>query len=176
MITRDDPIVGDLPLLIRFGYASEYFYDLESRETAAGFSWSLIRRPASPPIAKEHRWMPFEDAPPNARGYVALVDGEPAGYVECALEEFTNLVRVLHLYVRQGSRRMGVGTKLLEGVEQAARHFRARGVVIETQTGNVPAIQFYQSMGYTFWGVNSAFYTNDDVAKRDVRVDLGKTL
>ncbi|MCW5947672.1 MAG: GNAT family N-acetyltransferase [Fimbriimonadales bacterium] len=176
MLSPDDPLAGDLPLLIRYAYVSDYAYEVEARETAAGFSWSLIKRPASPQISKEHRWLPFDGKFPRARGYVAFIDGEPVGYVEFFLDEFTNLVRVVHLYVRHGYRHMGVGSRMIGSVEQAARHFRARGVVLETQTCNVPAIEFFNRLGYSFWSVDTRFYSNDDIAKRDVRVDLGKEL
>lgn len=176
MVSPNDPLVGDLPLLIRFTYTSDYAYEVEARETAGGFSWSLVRRPVKPQISRENKWMPFEANAPNARGYAAFLDDEAVGYVEYSHEAWTNLVRVWHFYVRVGFRRMGIGTKLMENVVQAAKHFRARGIVVETQSCNVPAIDFYRSRGFTFWAIDVAKYSNDDIARKEVMIGMGKTL
>lgn len=176
MVSPNDPLVGDLPLQIRFAYTSDFVYEVEARETAGGFSWSLVRRPVRTPISRESKWMPFDANAPNARGYAAFLDGEVVGYVEYSHEEWTNLVKVWHCYVRIGFRRMGIGRKLMQNVERAAKHFRARGIVLETQSCNVPAIDFYRSLGFTFWTIDVARYTNDDIARKEVMIGMGKAL
>ena len=176
MISPVDPLAGDLSELIRYRYESEFFYDVEARETAAGFTWNLIRRPATRPIQKEHSWRPFEPAVANPRGYVAMLDGEPVGYAESAYDERWRLVRIWHFYVRESFRRQGVGRALLETTEQAARHFKARGIILETQTCNVPAIEFFRRMGFELWGINTAAYANEDIEAGEVFLWLGKRL
>ncbi len=176
MLSPDEPLAGDLPDLIRYSFESQFYYDVESRQTAGGFTWALIRRPASPAIRKEYPWRPFEPHVDSPRGYVALIDDEPVGYVESAYEDHWRLVRIWHFYVRQGYRRQGVGRALMQEVEQAARHFRARGIILETQTCNDPAILFYQGMGLEFWGLNTAAYSNSDIDLHEVLVWMGKTV
>lgn len=176
MLSPEDPIIERLPELIRFVYVSEFFYDLEYRETPAGFSWSLIKRPASPPIRKESRWKPFDSQAERPRAYVAWSEGAPLGYIEFAYQEWNKLVRIWHLYVAQNERRHGIGSALMQTAVQAAEHFHARGIVLETQTSNAPAISFYMDMGFEPWGLDVAAYTNEDVERGEVLLSMGKKL
>jgi GNAT superfamily N-acetyltransferase len=176
MLSPAEPLVQALPDAIRFEYTSDYFYDVEYRETPAGFSWSLIRRPASPPIRRESKWRPFEQHTLRPRGYIALSGDAPVGYAEFENQEWNRLIRVWHFYVRDSERRTGIGMALMAEIEQAARHFKARGIILETQTSNAPAITFYSKMGFEPWGLNTAHYSNNDVANRDVLLWMGKRL
>lgn len=176
MLSPEEPIVGRLPDLIRFTYVSEFFFDVEYRQTPAGFSWSLIRRAASPAIRKEHKWQPFEEHVPSPRGYLAILSGEPAGYVEFNFEDWHKLIRVWHFYVAEQSRGVGVGREMMNSAVQAARHFGARGIVLETQTSNFPAIEFYRKLGFEPWGINTAAYSNNDIEEADVQLWMGKAI
>lgn len=173
MISPEEPLAGQLPEVIRFVYRSEFVFEVEARTSAAGFSWNLTRRVAIPPISKEHKWMPFEDHVESPRGYVALMGTEPVGYVEFAHEEWSRLVRIWHLYVREEFRGQGIGRALIDTVRTAAKHFKARGIILETQSCNAPAIAFYQKLGFSFWGLNTCAYSNNDIENRDVFIWMG---
>ncbi len=174
MLDPAEALAGYLPETVRFTYRSEFYFDVDARESAAGFGWNLIKRVANPAIVKEHRWMPFEDHVVSPRGYVALLNDEPVGYAEYAFEEWSNLVRVWHFYVREECRLQGIGKLLMETIELGAKHFKSRGIFLETQSCNAPAIEFYQKCGFTFWGINTAAYTNKDIENKDVFLWMGK--
>lgn len=176
MLSPEEPLAGQLPEVIRFAYRSEFFFEVDARTSAAGFGWNLIRRVANPPIVKEHKWMPFEDHVDSPRGYVASFGNEPVGYVEFTYEEWSRLVRIWHLYVHEGHRGQGVGRVLIDTVKTAAKHFKARGIILETQSCNAPAIAFYQRLGFTFWGLNTGAYSNQDIKNHDVFLWLGLAL
>jgi ribosomal protein S18 acetylase RimI-like enzyme len=173
MIGPNHPLAGDLPLIVPFRFESTYFYEVDARETGGGFTWSIIRRPASPPIVRESRWMPFEPHVVKPRGYAALLGDSPVGYMEFNYEEWCRLVRIWHFYVRPDVRRKGVGRQMMNEIFGAAKHFRARGVRLETQTANVPAIDFYRRMGFEMWGISTHYYSNQDIANRDVYIEMG---
>jgi hypothetical protein len=46
-------------------------------------------------------------------------------------------------------------------------------LVLETQTCDVPAINFYLKFGYELIGFDTAAYSNEDIEKREVRLELG---
>ena len=48
-----------------------------------------------------------------------------------------------------------------------------RGMVLETQSCNVAAIACYQKHGFRFIGLDTTCYTNDDIGKREVRLEMG---
>lgn len=56
--------------------------------------------------------------------------------------------------------------------EQAKRQGR-RAIILETQSCNVRAIAFYLSQGFELIGFDSCCYSNIDVEKHEVRVNLG---
>lgn len=83
---------------------------------------------------------------------------------------------VWELHVDQSSRGHGIGRRLLEAVEDAAKPAGIRAVVIETQTTNVAAISFYRACGYSLQGIDLSFYSNDDQERGDVAVFMKKAL
>ena len=50
----------------------------------------------------------------------------------------------------------------------------ARMVVLETQTCNENAIAFYKKMGFSIIGFDLYAYTNNDMEKHEVRIEMGK--
>ena len=56
--------------------------------------------------------------------------------------------------------------------EVAVRQNR-RAVILETQSCNTNAIGFYLHEGFELIGFDTCCYTNNDIARREVRLDLG---
>lgn len=170
MITPDDPAVSLLPSCLPFRYESLFHYDVEYRRTPAGFTWSLIKRPAEPPIRREIKWRPFEAG--AARAYLAALAEEAVGYCEFHLDSASSLIHVRHLIVSPTKKRCGVGTELLSAIETAARHYKARGVLVSTTTGNEPSIAFGLKRGYEPWGLREAEFTRND----EMRLWMGRAV
>ena len=49
-------------------------------------------------------------------------------------------------------------------------------LVLETQTNNATAIDFYLRFGFDLIGLDTAAYSDDDVGKREVRLEMGMRL
>jgi ribosomal protein S18 acetylase RimI-like enzyme len=49
----------------------------------------------------------------------------------------------------------------------------ARMLVLETQSCDVPAIGFYLRFGFELIGFDAAAYSNEDIAKKEVRLEFG---
>ena len=60
--------------------------------------------------------------------------------------------------------------------EGAARTAGARMLVLETQSCNENAIAFYRKNGFQMIGFDLYAYSNDDPARREVRIEMGKKL
>lgn len=105
-------------------------------------------------------------------------DGERmVGYVEGFLETWNNRFRLSNICVFDSDMRgSGVGTGMMRTIEQAAVSTSARMLVLETQSCNENAIAFYKKNGFTVIGFDLYAYTNDDPARHEIRVEMGKKL
>jgi ribosomal protein S18 acetylase RimI-like enzyme len=61
-------------------------------------------------------------------------------------------------------------------MESIAKTLNARAMVLEVQSCNDPAINFYEKHGLHFVGLNTIAYTNEDVQNKEVRLEYGKRL
>ncbi len=170
MASREDPSVHLVPDSLRFVYESSYQYELEPRETAVGFSFVLARRGAKPPLHVERKWVPFESGP-NARCYVAWLNGKPVGCAEFTIKEPERECVISLLLVAQEHRRQGIGRALLGIVEQAGRHARSPHILVSCQAVNLGSIEALRRCGFDFWGVFSR-----PTLGPEVEITLGKPI
>ena len=64
-------------------------------------------------------------------------------------------------------------------MDRVALHASKEGfrvLVCETQTTNVPAIDFYRSVGFEVGGIDLSYYGNDDVQAGEVALFLKRKL
>ena len=69
--------------------------------------------------------------------------------------------------------KQGYGRALMEIAKQQARLARRRALILETQSANVNAIGFYLHEGFSLIGLDLCCYTNCDIRRKDVRLELG---
>ena len=114
------------------------------------------------------------DAP---TAYGAFEDGLLIGYSEGAPEEWNNRFRISNICVFDASRRgSGIGSALMEAICAEAVKTGARMIVLETQTCNENAIAFYRRHGFEIIGFDLYSYSNDDPARHEVRIEMGKKI
>ncbi|MGO9450441.1 MAG: GNAT family N-acetyltransferase [Candidatus Binataceae bacterium] len=95
-------------------------------------------------ILRDSRWAVF----------VAFLDGEPAGMIEVRLREFAEAAcssPVGYLegwYVVPGSRRKGVGLRLVEAAEAWAKSCGCVEMASDTEIDNVASIKAHERLGY----------------------------
>jgi ribosomal protein S18 acetylase RimI-like enzyme len=77
-------------------------------------------------------------------GYVALLDGEPAGLVTC-LDEGEECEVVSLDSLNEGR---GVGSALIQAASRFARERGCRRLVLVTTNDNLRALRFYQRRGF----------------------------
>ncbi|AUD65274.1 hypothetical protein BK011_06080 [Tenericutes bacterium MZ-XQ] len=118
----------------------------------------------------------FEDYVENAQAFGIFERKKLIAVIEGALETWNNTYRILNLYVTRRHRKEGFGSALFEHMESIAKTLNARAMVLEVQSCNDPAINFYEKHGLHFVGLNTIAYTNEDVQNREVRLEYGKRL
>lgn len=155
-----------------FTYDSKAYYDLRLRASENVFALEFVRTPCAP-IHKEfvdHLFAPHWDDP-RAFG---LWDGTRLlAVMEVTPENWNNRLRITNFFVQEGYRRRGLGTLMMTKAREIARSQRRRALILETQSCNSAAISFYLSQGLTFMGFNACEYSNEDVARHEVRIEMG---
>jgi GNAT superfamily N-acetyltransferase len=96
---------------------------------------------------------------------VAVLDGEPVGYIRLVSGIFPHTMLVTDLAVTKSLRRKGIGSALLLAAQDWARSQRlTRRLMVEMQPKNYPAISLAQKLGYDFCGYNDHYFENQDIA------------
>lgn len=155
-----------------FSYESKAFFDLRLRTTENVFVAEFVRTPCSP-VHKEFTDRLFAPHWDDPRAY-GLWDGrEMLGILEVTPETWNNRLRITNLCVRDGFRRRGFGTLLMTRAREIARAQHRRALILETQSCNTAAIAFYMAQGLSFQGFNACEYSNEDIPRHEVRIEMG---
>lgn len=95
------------------------------------------------------------------------------GVIEGSIESWHDLFRISNIYIDKNYRRKGLGHQLMTSMLDHAHSIeKCRGVILETQTCNYPAIQFYQKHGFQLCRIDISEYSNHDIERKEVRIDL----
>ena len=99
-------------------------------------------------------------ARPHYAGWVAFVDGRPAGLVNC-FEGFSTfrgkpLMNVHDIIVSAPFRRRGIGRALLDAVEHEARRRGCCKITLEVLEGNTGAVAAYLQHGFAPYALDPA--------------------
>ena len=155
-----------------FSYDSTAYYDVKMRAGQNVFVLEFVRAP-QPREKKEWAGALFSPQWEDPRAY-GLFDGrDMRALMEVTPERGTNRLRITSLCVQEGFRRRGYGALLLTRAKEIARGARCRAVMLETQSCNTAAVQFCLSQGLTLMGFDACAYSNEDLTRHSVRLDMG---
>lgn len=160
-----------------FEYESACHYRAEpDRSDGDGFGVRFRKTPFPAPVAKRFTGTLLQDWLEEPRLFGMECEGRMIGFAETDFERWNNRVRITNFWVDPAERRRGVGKAMMAGVRKYAAEAGARALVLETQSCNYPALRFYRSCGFVFIGCDLTAYGDDDVAKGEVRLELGLRL
>ncbi len=108
--------------------------------------------------------------PTQGYSVAAYLDDVCVGFALAEPRAWNRSLWLHEFHVAAEHRRGGVGRRLMNAVFDRARESGLRCVACETQTTNVPAIDFYRRMGFRVDGIDVAFYSNDDLSGGEVAV------
>lgn len=101
---------------------------------------------------------------PQPPGEPVFPNPELIGYIGLRLDRERHLAWISSGGVQINYRRKGVGHKLWQEARMWADRNRLRSILVELDTKNYPAIQFFQKHNFFFCGYNSAYYPNREIA------------
>ena len=165
-----------IPLVTR----SDSYYDVEiTPMNHEGCTIQLVRKKAEKEIIHTPEEYDFPDSLyqehwEKAEVYGIVGDnGELLACIEICPEEWSNRLMVTELWVDDKLQKQGIGKKLMDKAKEIAKRQNRRAIILETQSCNTNAIGFYLHQGFELIGFDKCCYTNKDIERREVRINLG---
>lgn len=159
---------------------SSSYYDIElSPLDSEGCTVAIVRKQAEKEIVHTPEEYDFpdklyQDHWEGAEAYGVVGDnGELLACVEVCPEEWSNRLMVTELWVDKALRGKGLGKRLMDKAKEVALRQKRRAIILETQSCNTNAIGFYLHQGFELIGFDTCCYTNNDIGRREVRMNLG---
>jgi len=154
-----------------FTYQSNGHYKVVKNETHTKFEF--IYEPFNKPVKKSFTGSLYPSYFEAAQAF-GYYDGEQIiGFLEVNHERYNKRLRITELLVLDAFRGQGIGRLLMNYAITLAKNFGCRAVILETQTCNDGAIAFYRSMGFNIMGFDLISYSNEDIARQEVRLEMG---
>ena len=159
-------------------YTSAEFYDMSVNRTGSGFQIPIEKKPFEHVFTHrsedgEYPDRLYEDWWEGAEAYGIVENGELLGAVELCPEEWSNRLLVTELFVHEKLRGRGYGHRLISLAKDLTVERNYRVLMLETQSSNVNAVDFYLHEGFTLIGFDSCCYTNKDLERKEVRFNMG---
>lgn len=164
------------PPKLVYRYDTSHYYDVYVRHDMNQWKIELTLKPFEKPIEKKSESKLFQDFIEQPRVFSAMLDGGHVGWIELGYDSWNNRMRLWEFLVKEEFRRRGIGKLLMDHAVRIAKEKGARMLVLETQTCDTPAINFYLKYGFELVGFDAAAYSNEDIAKKEVRLELGLRL
>ena len=163
------------------GYVSTAKYQVLKVETADKKSFTLKRQVLKEPYEKH--WLASED---DFRSYSEDVNqglsfasydgGRVVGMVIAERIDWNKSMWIREFRVAESHRRKGVGRQMMENVAANTKKEGLRILVCETQSTNVPTIDFYRRVGFEVDGIDLSYYTDSDVEAGEVAILMKRKL
>jgi len=158
---------------LKFRYFTKKHYAVTVFHKKDGWKIKLVLEALPKQIEKRFEGGLFQDFVDEPRVFAAELEGKQVGWIELGFQEWNNRMRIWELLVEEGFRRKGIGTLLVDHAVKLSKRRVARMLVVETQSCNVPAINFYLKHGFELVGFDVAAYSNEDIERGEVRLEFG---
>jgi len=160
---------------LMFRYTSYNYYDLEINQTNEGFKAVFIKKPfdvlyEKKPDDTDILFQPWWE---DVKAWGIIIDEQLIAVIETAVEGWSNRLIVTELWIDDNHRRQGIATALMDIAKKRATDEKRRVLMLETQSCNEGAITFYLQYGFELIGFDKCAYQNNDVKRKEVRINMG---
>lgn len=164
--------------VIPIKYTTDQYYDVIVKERDNSITIEIEKKDFLEPVTHspdEHDFPDklYEDHWENAYAWGVLVNDELVAAIETDQELWSNRLRITELWVSEEYQNRGIGHQLIEVAKEQARRERRRGIILETQSCNVNAVDFYRHEGFHLIGMDTCCYKNNDLERKEVRLEFG---
>lgn len=158
-----------------FHYISHNYYDVEINHSDGAFHVSFVKTAYETPYDHmpdntDKLFQPWWD---DIKAWGIVENERLIAVIETAVEKWSNRLRVTWLWIDDAYRRKGIGTALMDIAMKRASDEKRRALMLETQSRNEGAIAFYLAYGFTLIGFDACAYRNNDLKRKEVRMEMG---
>lgn len=164
-----------------FEYTSDSGYRVRWNDSESGTIFTMEPMIFQRPFEKQERpddreivW--YDDITHQHCSFAALEGDDPVAVIIAERQTWNNTLYIRSIQVNRHVRRLGIGTALIEAVSELGLQGGFRALVVETQSTNGSAIDFYRKLGFRLVGVNTQYFSNDDLQKGEVALFMHKRL
>jgi len=163
------------------GFQTDRVLRLHREERAGGYLWELKEEQLLSPFMKQYdsgrldEWLRLYADSAGIDGFcfaLASLDEQAAGLLTWRSMAWNDTLWLVDIRIRPAARRLGVGSALVGFLKRVAIEQKVRGITVETQINNYPALCFYRGQGFEIAGFNDHLYANDDLQRQDVALFL----
>lgn len=166
---------GPFPKL-KYSYETSSYYDLSISQKERSWQIELTLKPLERTLVREAELELFGEHVEEPRVFAAEIGEKRVGWLELGYHIWNNRMRVWQFLVHEDFRRKGIARLLMQKAVEVAKEKGARMLVLETQTCNIPTINFYLKFGFELVGFDTTHYSNEDIQKKEVRLEFGLKL
>ncbi|WP_423190392.1 GNAT family N-acetyltransferase [Alkalibacterium sp. f15] len=164
--------------IIPIQYSTDQYYDVTVEKRQTGYRIEIEKKDFEETVTRaadedDFSDRLYEDHWENAFAWGVIVEGELVAAIETNPESWSNRLRITELWVADDYQKQGIGQALIDIAKEQARGERRRAIILETQSSNVNAIEFYQHEGFGLIGLDTCSYGNDDLQRKEVRLEFG---
>jgi ribosomal protein S18 acetylase RimI-like enzyme len=166
-------------------YTSPAYLDVIKEVDGLNVTWRLVERPFNTPFVRTNFDFDEQERREVRRRFESgdglwlvaeamqdrVASGGPpklVGMVDATREAWREAGFVWNIAVDRGFRGRGLGRELMDRVIQWGRAKGLRAIILETQTNNWHACRFYAHLGFQLSGIDDHYYTNRDIANKEV--------
>jgi ribosomal protein S18 acetylase RimI-like enzyme len=141
-------------------FTTDRIYDLETSELSMRF----VERRVDPPLTKNYDTSGIEIAVAESQFTLAAESkNNLVAFMTVKLEGWNRRAWITHLYILAEYRNCGLGKQFVDEAIRFAKEKEYRGLWLETQNFNHPAIQFYMRLNFKFCGFDRSLYDPEKV-------------
>ena len=163
------------------GYTSPAKYALSKEETSVSTVIAMRRVELSQPYVKSWETVEadialLQEAIQDKLSLAAYAGDQMVGITIAEKRKWNRTLWVWEFHIDPAYHRQGIGRRLMQTLADLARQQGLRVMVCETQSTNVPAIDFYRAVGFEVGGLDLSYYTNDDLPDGEVAIFMKRKL
>jgi ribosomal protein S18 acetylase RimI-like enzyme len=166
---------------IRSGYVTDRVFRVRREVDSQQIGWRLEEKRLDRPLEKVYDdgdvddWLDSyqETAESGSMRFIGAFDSSDlVGLVTWTHAKWNNTLWLADIRVMSDRQRSGAGSRLMKRLQHEVSKAHARGIRLETQITNYPAIQFYRKHGFAPSGLDDHLYSNRDLEKQEVALFL----
>lgn len=163
------------------GFYTDELYEVTKNVTHDDITINLKLKKLDQPMKKEWPHLETDMDMYNEiieQGYSlgAYKNDKLVGVIIAENRKWNNTLWIAEIVISESCRRDGIGSILMDDFIQLAKENNFRVIGLETQSINLPAINFYRKNGFEIDGLDLSLYSNRDVENKEFALYMKKKL